>query len=152
VKKAVLWLLLAVVSAVAPVASAAAAEPVGLVDASWDSIQVHNRIAGFILEHGFGYAPEYVFAESMPGLMAIERGDAHLSMEGWVDNVVEWWEKAQARKTVADLGSTFPDAPQGWYVPTYMIKGDAARGIAPVAPDLKSVADLPKYWELFKDP
>ncbi len=151
-KKTVLWLLLAVVSAVAPVASAAAAEPVVFVDFSWDSVQVHNRIAGFILEHGFGYAPEYVFAESMPGLMAIERGDAHLSMEGWVDNVVEWWEKAQARKAVADLGSTFPDAPQGWYVPTYMIKGDAARGIAPVAPDLKSVADLPKYWELFKDP
>jgi glycine betaine/proline transport system substrate-binding protein len=33
-----------------------------------------------------------------------------------------------------------------------MIKGDPARGIEAVAPDLKSVADLPKYWHLFKDP
>jgi glycine betaine/proline transport system substrate-binding protein len=33
-----------------------------------------------------------------------------------------------------------------------MIKGDADRGIEPAAPDLKSVFDMPKYWELFKDP
>src|SRR5699024_2637077 len=26
------------------------------------------------------------------------------------------------------------------------------RGIEPMAPDLKSVDDLPDYWELFKDP
>lgn len=38
------------------------------------------------------------------------------------------------------------------HMPTYVIKGDEARGIKAVAPDLKSVADLPKYWELFKDP
>src|SRR5690606_17185396 len=38
------------------------------------------------------------------------------------------------------------------YVPTYLIEGDAERGIEPLAPDLKSVMDLPKYKELFIDP
>ncbi len=40
-----------------------------------------------------------------------------------------------------------PDAPQGWWIPRYMIEGPDA-----VAPDLKSVADLPKYAHLFPDP
>ncbi|TDY61599.1 hypothetical protein C8D99_10511 [Aminivibrio pyruvatiphilus] len=28
--------------------------PVVFADFSWDSVQFHNRVAGFILEHGFG--------------------------------------------------------------------------------------------------
>ena len=29
-------------------------QPVVFADFSWDSVQFHNRVAGFILEHGFG--------------------------------------------------------------------------------------------------
>jgi len=43
---------------------------VTLVDFSWNSVQMHNRIAGFILQHGYGYTPEYLFAESEPGSKA----------------------------------------------------------------------------------
>ena len=33
-----------------------------LADASWSSIQEHNRIVGFILQHGYEYAePQYMF-------------------------------------------------------------------------------------------
>jgi glycine betaine/proline transport system substrate-binding protein len=51
-----------------------------------------------------------------------------------------------------NLGSNFPNSVQGWYVPRYVVEGDEKRGIKATAPDLKSVFDLPKYWELFKDP
>jgi len=122
-------------------------------DASWASIQVHNRIAGFIVEHGYGYpAPKYVFGESLPTLQGMGKGDIDVLMEIWADNYKEAWNKLLNEGKVKDLGSNFPDSTQGWYVPTYMIKGDPERGIEPVAPDLKSVEDLPKYWELFKDP
>jgi len=57
-----------------------------------------------------------------------------------------------ARGTAIDLGPNFPDSTQGWYVPTYVIKGDKERGIEPMAPDLKTVEDMPKYWELFQNP
>ena len=40
----------------------------------------------------------------------------------------------------------------GWYVPRYVIEGDAARGIEAVAPDLKTYADLNKYGHLFTTP
>lgn len=124
-----------------------------LADISWDSVQVHNRILGYILEHGYGYPePEYTFGETLPLLQGMSRGDIDITMEVWTDNYLEPWNEFIENGSVLDLGPIFPDAPQGWYVPTYIIKGDSERGIEPVAPDLKSVSDLPRYWELFKDP
>lgn len=128
------------------------AQPVVFLDFSWDSVQVHNRIAGFILEHGYGMSVDYLFADTIPGMLALRRGDAQLTMEIWPDNIIDIWETALRRGELVDLGLNFPDAPQGWYVPTYMIEGDPERGIEPMAPDLRSVADLPRYWELFRDP
>lgn len=128
-------------------------EQLVLADCSWDSIKVHNRIVGYILEHGYGYPkPQYVFGETLPMLQGLSKGNVDIYMEVWTDNIQEAWQAALDNGTVKDLGPNFPDAPQCWYVPTYMIKGDPERGIEPTAPDLKSVEDLPRYWELFKDP
>ncbi|SMG13548.1 ABC transporter substrate-binding protein [Dethiosulfovibrio salsuginis] len=121
-------------------------------DFSWDSAQFHNRVAGYILEKGFDRKVRYSFTEEMPGFLGLERGDLHLAMETWVDNSISFWDKAKERGRIVDLGKNYPDAPQGWYVPAYVVKGDPKRGIEPLAPDLKSVSDLPKYWEVFKDP
>lgn len=131
---------------------AAAQDPVVFVDWSWDSALVHNRIAGFVAEHGFGYEVDYLFADTNPGFMGMRRGDIDVSMETWVDNIQEIWDEGIAEGDVVDLGPNFPDAPQGWYVPTYLIEGDEERGIEAAAPDLRSVADLADYWELFRDP
>ena len=133
--------------------SLAQEKKVTFVDFSWNSVQVHNRIAGFVLEHGYGFKPEYLFAESVPGLTGLAQGDVDIAMEMWIDNVLDWYNEAVGeKKTVIDLGPVFPDSPQGWYVPTFVIEGDEERGIEPMAPGLKSVHDLPEYWELFKDP
>lgn len=132
--------------------AAVAGEKVTLVDFSWNSIQMHNRIAGFILEHGYGYEPDYLFAESVPGLTGLQQGDVDVAMEMWVDNVLDWYVPAvEETGEVIDLGPVFPDSPQGWYVPTYVIEGDPERGIEASAPGLKSVDDLPEYWEVFRD-
>lgn len=121
-------------------------------DKSWDSIQVHNRIAGFILEHGFGYEPEYMVGETIPMVTGLMRGDVDVDMESWTQNIQELYDKGIKEGTILDLGSNYPDSWQGWLVPTYVIKGDPERGIEPMAPELKSVFDMPKYKELFKDP
>lgn len=123
-----------------------------LADASWDSIKVHNRIAGFIIEHGYGYpTPQYTFGDTLPLLQGTAKGDVDIYMEVWADNIMEAWEASLADGSVKNLGPSIPDGPQGWWVPTYMIAGDPERGIEPMTPDLKSVSDLPQYWELFKD-
>ncbi|BBO89926.1 ABC transporter substrate-binding protein [Desulfosarcina ovata] len=121
-------------------------------DRSWDSIQVHNRIAGFILEHGYGYRVDYMFADSMASLTGLGKGDIDVLMEMWVQTNIAGYKKLTESGKMVDLGPNFTNAPSGWYIPTYMVKGDPKRGIKPVAPDLKTVEDLPRYWELFKDP
>lgn len=144
-------ILVLVVMSLLVTCSALAAERLVFVDWSWDSARVHNRIAGFVAEHGFGYETDFLFADTVPGFQGLRRGDIDVSMETWIDNFLELWEEATAAGDVIDLGPNFPNAPQGWYVPTYVIEGDPDRGIQPLAPDLKSVEDLSKYWQLFRD-
>lgn len=120
-------------------------------DPGWDSGQVHARVAAFIVRNGMGYGSEFIPGETIPLFQGLARGDIDVSMEIWYENQKEAVDKAEAAGQVMDLGDNFPDSWQGWLVPTYVIKGDSARGIEPMAPDLKSVYDLPKYKDLFKD-
>jgi glycine betaine/proline transport system substrate-binding protein len=132
--------------------AAAASKKLEFADVDWDSVQVHNRIAGFILKHGYGYEVEYLPGNTIPLFAGLTRGDIDINMEVWIANQREAYDKAIKAGQVIDLGSNFPDSWQGWMVPTYVIRGNAKRGIKPFAPDLKSVFDMPEYWELFKDP
>ena len=143
--------VLVVLSFILLVPAMASAKRIVFADLSWDSALVHNRIAGFMFEHGYGYDIDYFPGQTVPLLTGLMRGDVDVNMESWTENVQEVYDKAMKRKKILDLGPNFPDSWQGWLVPTYLIKGDAERGIEAVAPDLKSVADLPKYKELFKD-
>jgi len=125
---------------------------VRMADKSWESVQVHNRIVGFFLENAYGYRMEYMTGETIPMVNGLIRGDVDVDMESWTENIQEIYDKGISSGAILDLGSNYPDSWQGWLVPTYLIKGDPERGIEPLAPDLKSVHDLPKYWHLFKDP
>ena len=121
-------------------------------DRSWDSIQVHNRIAGFIIKHGYGLDVEFIPGETTSLLTGLIRGDVDVDMESWTENSQEIFNKGIKSGKMVDLGSNYPDSWQGWLVPSFVIKGDSKRGIKPMAPGLKSVFDMPKYWKLFKDP
>ena len=146
--------LLTLVLALALAVSAFAGSDKTIVfgDLSWDSVMVHNRIAAFIAEKGMGYEAEYTPGSTPITLESVIRGDIDVDMESWTQNIQEIYDKGIGSGAMLDLGPNFPDSWQGWLVPTFVIKGDPARGIEPMAPDLKSVADMPKYWELFKDP
>jgi glycine betaine/proline transport system substrate-binding protein len=126
-------------------AEEATREPLAFADLDWDSVQVHNRIAAFILEHGYGYNIAYNFGSTIPMFVGLTNGSNDISMEIWVENQQAAYDEAIAAGTILDLGSNYPDSWQGWLVPTYMITdGDLPADI--------SVADMPDYWELFKDP
>ncbi len=117
-------------------------------DVSWDSVQVHNRIAAFIIENGIGgYKAEYMAGNTLPIINGVIQGDIDVDMESWHSNFPEIYAKGIESGDMVDLGKNMPDAPQGWWIPRYLVEGADA-----VAPDLKSVADLPKYADLFTDP
>jgi len=121
-------------------------------DLSWDSAQVNNRVAAFIAANGYGYSVEYVPGDTIILLQGLRRGDIDVNMEIWVENQQDAYDAAIDSGDVLDLGNNFGDNWQGWLVPRYMVEGDATRGLEATAPDLRSVADLVNYWELFKDP
>lgn len=120
-------------------------------DAGWDSIRFHNDIAGFIIEKGYGYKTDVTAASTPITFMGLRNGEIDIYMEVWTDNIDDYNEAIE-KGDIKELSVNFDDDMQGLYVPTYVIKGDPERGIKALAPDLKSVQDLAKYWEIFKDP
>lgn len=113
----------------------------------WDSNAFHTAVAQYILEHGYGCDVDEIPGSTIPLLNGMARGDIDVTMEIWKDNVTEAWNEAEERGQVVDLGINFPDAVQAWWIPKYLVEGENAP-----APDLKSVEDLPKYKDLFRDP
>lgn len=123
-----------------------------LWDGQWETLDVNNAIATFILEKGYGYRVEEVVLSTGVMEQALPQGDVDVALETWHVNRVEWHTKVTGDGSVTDLGPIFEKAGQGYYVPRYVVEGDPSRGITAVAPDLKSVSDLPRYKQVFADP
>lgn len=118
-------------------------------DAEWASIQIHNRIAGYIIGHGYGYQPRYLAGETIPLFTALQQGDVDIMMEVWTSDYPALWEKMTKSGKIKALSNNYSGI-QGWVIPTYMVEGDTERGIEPQIPTLKSVPDLPAYQKYFR--
>lgn len=116
----------------------------------WDSNQLHNVIAGFVAEHAFGYTWEEVLLSTNVMLQGMEGGDIDVDMEIWSDQI-DYYDTFISSGKVTELGTNFDDSEQGIYVPRYVIEGDSERNIEALAPDLKTVADLKDYADIFPD-
>ncbi len=129
------------------------AAPVNAVfaDAGWDSIRLHDAIASFIAETAYGMETEEISGTTPITYSGLKSGDVSVYMELWTDNLATYDEDV-AKGAFVELGVNFDDNAQGFYVPRYVIEGDAERGIEPMAPDLKTVADLAQYSDVFVDP
>ncbi|UFU00395.1 ABC transporter substrate-binding protein [Radiobacillus kanasensis] len=123
-----------------------------LADAGWDSIRFHNAVAQTIMEEGYGYETEVKPGSTAATIQGLREGDINVYMEVWTDNIKEVYNEAIEAGDFENVSTNFDDNTQGLYVPTYVIEGDEERGIEPMAPDLKTVADLKNYPELFEDP
>ncbi len=121
-------------------------------DGQWQSLWINNALAMYVIENGYGYPVESIEGTTVTMQVALPRGDLDVNMEMWRVNRPIWVDEQVSLRKIVDLGQIFEFQGQGWYVPTYMIEGDADRGIEATAPDLKTVADLVKYKDLFADP
>lgn len=118
----------------------------------WDSSRFHVAVAGYILKHGMGCEVDVIPGTTTPLLAALGRGDVDVLMEVWAQNYRDAWNKLKKSGEVLEAGVNFPDATQGFFVPTYLVKGDPERGIEAKAPGLKTIFDVKKYKHLFRDP
>lgn len=121
--------------------------PIVFGDLDWDSAVFHNAVARFILDKGYGCKTDSLPGSTVPLYAGTVRGDVDVVMEIWSNTSPEVWTKGVADGKAREIGVSFPDAYQNWFVPRYLVEGDNAK-----AKGLKSVADLPKFKDVFKDP
>ncbi len=141
------------VLALSMLASCGKKEPVKVIfgDAGWDSMKFHNAVAMFIAENAYNMETGQFTGTTAITYNGLMNGDIQVYMETWQDNIFTYKDDVAAG-SVIELGLNYADNAQGVYVPRYVIEGDDARGIEPMAPDLKSVADLANYADIFVDP
>ena len=121
--------------------------PLVLADLPWASNAFHVAVVRRIVGTGFGCRTAVLSGATLPLFKAMAAGRLDVTMEVWKTNFPTLWQRAVSAKQVVELGVNFDDAVQGWYVPAWLVRGDAA-----LAPDLKSVRDLIRYRDLFSDP
>jgi len=118
---------------------------IDIAEMGWPSAAALARVHAVILEKGYGCSVALVPGDTVPTLAAmVARGQPALAPELWPNASKEAWEQGLAAGKLVDLGPAIAEGlVQGWYIPSY---------VAEANPGLRTVEDLPKYWELFKDP
>ncbi len=143
--------LLFVLALLSGCSSKPAQKNIAFADVGWDSIRLQNAAAGLIATTLFGYDSTSEVSGSTPITHeALIKGEIDVHMEVWTDNISVYDQDLKEGR-FQEMGVNFDDNGQGLYVPRYVIEGDAQRGIAPVAPDLRTVKDLKNYASVFKD-
>ena len=113
-------------------------------DLNWSSALLQNRIAQYIVEHGYGYPTDVKFGATLPLFQGLQNGDTHVTMEIWLPNQDEAWNKAREDGAVLSVGKSLGnDWQSAFVIPAYLQEQ---------YPDLDSVEDLKEqqYKDLFK--
>ena len=126
--------------------------PIILIEQDWDGQLVTTAVAKILLEEEMGYTVEQKFAAADSAAMfaGLESGEFHLACCNWPSFSAGFIEDfVDTRGAVERIGSTGILGSNGWFVPRYVIEGDSARGISPVAPNLASYGDMNQYTDVF---
>ncbi len=123
-----------------------ASQPVKFAGVNWESGMLLTELMGFVLQHGYDCTVDSIPGNSITLEQALGNNDIQVFAEEWIGRS-EAWNKAAAAGKVVGVGAPIEGATEGWYVPRYLVEGEGAK-----APNLKSIADLGQYAELFRDP
>jgi len=127
-------------------------EAIRFADQTWESATFTTHVIRKLLEDGYGCKTEIIPGTPAATESALAQNDLQIIAEQWSGRspIIE---KAIQAGDVRVVGDTLiGGAEQGWYVPDYLVHGDPERGIKPLAPELKTWQDLPRYKSLFTDP
>lgn len=123
-------------------------------DPDWTGGLVTCLVAQYIMENEMDYKIKRVTMPSGPGVFEGTRsGDLDFACESWPSyNPVtnEYIKEFGGDGSVAYLGATGIVGKSGYFVPRYVVEGDASRGIPASAPNLKTYEDLNQYAHMFR--
>ena len=125
-----------------------------LVDQDWNGQLVTTAVIQILLEQEMDHtvATKFAPADSAPLFIGLENGDFHFVCCNWPSYsaaLLKEYVDAEDGAKVERMGSVGVRGETGWYVPSYVIEGDAERGIEAVAPNLRAVGDLNQYKSVF---
>ena len=151
------WLLTAVLTiAGTMLATSVSAQSKGkilIAEGDWTSNLVQVHIAKTILAEQMGYDVELVLADYSAQWVSLASGDLHVAMEIWEEaskpQMAKFIKEYGGNGEVAFLGNCGVEGKSGYFVPTYVIEGDSARGIEAVCPQLEDWQQLNECAELF---
>ena len=117
IRMAALLLVLVSLAAV----SSAQDEPIVFADLSWDSAILQNRIAQYIVEHGYGYATDSLPGGTIDLFNSLRRSEADVMLELWLPNHAEKWLDATVAGQVVTLGESLsPLSQSAFHIPAYL--------------------------------
>ena len=61
-------------------------QTITFADLNWTSALLQNRIAQYIVEHGYGYPTDVKFGATLPLFEGLQHGDSDVAMEIWLPN------------------------------------------------------------------
>ncbi|MGH1466842.1 MAG: glycine betaine ABC transporter substrate-binding protein [Cognatishimia sp.] len=120
---------------------------------NWESAGFITEVMKTLVSVGYDCKVEDIPGTAIVLENAVINNEIQIFAEQWLGRS-DVWSNALAAGQVRNVGEPFTGASEGWFIPSYMVKGDKERGVEAVAPDLHSLAQLsdPKIAELFKDP
>lgn len=156
IKKGMLAAIIAIMAAASPGTSQAAKGVLKMHEGDWTGNLVTCKLLEIILTDEMDYKVKRTFLPAGPVVYeAIIGGDLDFACEAWPsynptkgEYMKEWGGDGSVEK-FGDVGVV---GASGWYVPRYVIEGDAARGIKASAPDLKTYKQLNQYKDIFATP
>lgn len=113
-----------------------------LHDVLSESQWINNAIAKLIIEEGYGYPVETV-VESTPAMQeGLPIGTIDLNLEGWQQNIIDWYDAELEKGTIVNLGMIYEGGPQFFIIPSWVAEAN----------NIRTVQDMKEHWELFRDP
>ena len=160
--KKIVFILISLVMIVATVTITGCADKekptITLVQNDWTSQVIGTEILNQIITEQLGYVTETVLLTQSHAWPTMDKGDADLSSEVWLPAHQGEVQPYLDRGTL-ELGEVNFTGGSAWLIPRFVVYGNPARGIEPMAPDLKSILDLKDeseggkgYWKLFENP
>jgi glycine betaine/proline transport system substrate-binding protein len=113
-------------------------------DLHWSSALLQNRIAAYIVEHGYGYPVDFLTGDTVSLWSAVVTGDSHVAMEIWMPEAQDFWASPLKYGTAYSVGTSLSDQ---WYsmfvIPKYTQEAN---------PGLVSYTDIEAHKDLFVRP
>ncbi|WP_313614943.1 glycine betaine ABC transporter substrate-binding protein, partial [Agrobacterium sp.] len=90
----------------------------------WESGSFITEVMKTILEKGYDCKVDFIPGNSVTLGQATANNDVQIFAEEWIGRS-DVWNAAAAAGKVKSIGKTFVGASKGWFVPEYLVKGDA---------------------------